>query len=110
MHSSGNPVPWDIENGAEHTEYLSMLHVKKGDYAHWALRINRATRRITHVSAGPVIKARLWPWDKTAGNRHVLRDPRKALEVKTLEPLQPLLGCEVRTGDEGTQTKAQPID
>lgn len=58
MHSSGNPVPWDIENGAEHTEYLSMLHVKKGDYAHWALRINRATRRITHVSAGPVIKAR----------------------------------------------------
>jgi hypothetical protein len=58
MHSSGNPVPWDVENGAEHREYLSMLHVKKGDYAHWAIRINRATRRITHVSAGPVIKAR----------------------------------------------------
>ena len=58
MHSSGNPVPWDVENGAEHSEYLSMLHVKKGDYAHWAIRINRATRRITHVSAGPVIKAR----------------------------------------------------
>ncbi len=58
MHSSGNPVPWDIEKGAAHGEYLSMLHVKKGDYAHWAVRINRATRRITHVSSGPVIKAR----------------------------------------------------
>ncbi len=58
MHSSGNPVPWDVENGAEHKEYLSMLHVKKGDYAHWAIRINRASRRITHISAGPIIKAR----------------------------------------------------
>ena len=58
MHSSGNPVPWDVEAGAGHREYLSMLHVKKGDYAHWAVRIDRATRRITHISAGPVIKAR----------------------------------------------------
>jgi hypothetical protein len=58
MHSSGNPVPWDIEGGQDHKEYLSMLHVKKGDYAHWAVRINRATHRITHISAGPVLKAR----------------------------------------------------
>ena len=35
-----------------------MLHVKKGDYAHWAVRINKASRKITHISAGPVIKAR----------------------------------------------------
>ena len=51
-------MPWDIERGAEHTELLAMLHVKQGDYAHWAVRIDRATRRITHVSAGPVLKAR----------------------------------------------------
>jgi len=58
IHGSGNPVPWDIERGAEHTELLAMLHVKQGDYAHWAVRIDRATRRVTHVSAGPIIKAR----------------------------------------------------
>jgi len=58
MHGSGNPVPWDIERGGGHRELLSMLHVKLGDYAHWAVRIDRATRRVTHVSAGPVIKAR----------------------------------------------------
>jgi hypothetical protein len=58
MHSSGNPVPWDIENGLDHKEHMSMLHVKRGDSAHWAARINRATHRITHISAGPVIRAR----------------------------------------------------
>ena len=30
-----------------------MIHVKKGDYAHWAVRIDRASRRVTHVSSGP---------------------------------------------------------
>ena len=58
MHSSGNPVPWDIEGGNNHREYLTMLHVKKGDYAHWAVRVDKASRQITHISAGPVIKAR----------------------------------------------------
>ncbi|KAK9830983.1 hypothetical protein WJX81_005385 [Elliptochloris bilobata] len=58
IHGSGNPVPWDIERGGGHRELLSMLHVKVGDYAHWAVRIDRETRRVTHVSAGPVIKAR----------------------------------------------------
>ncbi len=57
-HSSGNPVPWDIEAGADAKEYFSMIHVKKGDYAHWAVRIDKASRRVTHVSAGPLIKAR----------------------------------------------------
>lgn len=57
-HSSGNPVPWDIEAGADAREYFSMIHVKKGDYAHWAVRIDRASRRVTHVSSGPLIKAR----------------------------------------------------
>jgi len=56
IHGSGNPVPWDVERGAEHREWLGMLHVKRGDYAHWAVRIDRATRRVTHVSAGPVLK------------------------------------------------------
>ncbi|KAK9834907.1 hypothetical protein WJX81_007705 [Elliptochloris bilobata] len=58
IHGSGNPVPWDIEHGAKHRELLGMLHVKQGDYAHWAVRIGRATRRVTHISAGPVLKAR----------------------------------------------------
>ena len=58
MHGSGNPVPWDIERGSGHRELLCMLHVKQGDYAHWAVRIDRATRRVTHVSAGPIVKAR----------------------------------------------------
>ena len=57
-HSSGNPVPWDIEAGPDAKEYFSMIHVKKGDYAHWAVRIDKASRRVTHVSAGPLIKAR----------------------------------------------------
>jgi len=56
IHGSGNPVPWDTERGAEHREFLGMLHVKRGDYAHWAVRIDRAARRVTHVSAGPVLK------------------------------------------------------
>ena len=57
-HSSGNPVVWDSEAGGEAKEYFSMIHVKKGDYAHWGVRIDTASRRVTHVSAGPVIKAR----------------------------------------------------
>ena len=57
-HSSGNPVVWDTEAGGEAKEYFSMIHVKKGDYAHWGVRIDKASRRVTHVSAGPVIKAR----------------------------------------------------
>ena len=58
IHGSGNPVPWDVEHGAEHRELLAMLHVKRGDYAHWAVRMDRATRRVTHISAGPMLKAR----------------------------------------------------
>ena len=54
---------------------------------------------------GPVIKARLWPWDKTEGIRQVLRDPRQALFVKTLEPLQPLLEHEAEPSDEDLQTQ-----
>ncbi len=58
IHGSGNPVPWDTERGDGHREWLGMLHAKRGDYAHWAVRIDRATRAVTHVSAGPVVKAR----------------------------------------------------
>ena len=57
MHTSGHPVPWDADRGARHRELVSMLHVRHGDYAHWAVRIDRASRRITHISAGPVVKS-----------------------------------------------------
>ena len=57
MHTSGHPVPWDVDRGARHRELVSMLHVRHGDYAHWAVRIDRASRRITHISAGPVVKS-----------------------------------------------------
>ncbi|KAK9818993.1 hypothetical protein WJX81_003370 [Elliptochloris bilobata] len=57
MHTSGHPVPWDVERGAAHRELVSMLHVRHGDYAHWGVRIDRTSRRITHVSAGPIVKS-----------------------------------------------------
>ncbi len=57
MHTSGHPVPWDIEHGAAHRELVSMLHVRHGDYAHWGVRLDRASRRITHISAGPIVKS-----------------------------------------------------
>ena len=57
MHTSGHPVPWDVDRGPRHRELVSMLHVRHGDYAHWAVRIDRASRRITHISAGPVVKS-----------------------------------------------------
>ncbi len=47
----------DIERGGSHRELLSMLHVKLGDYAHWAVRIDHQTCRVTHVSAGPRLEA-----------------------------------------------------
>jgi hypothetical protein len=50
MHSSGNPMPWDVEAGPAFTEYVSMLHVKKVDYTHWAVRIDRATLQVCSTS------------------------------------------------------------
>ena len=33
-----------------------MLHMKEGHWAHWAVRISRASGRITHVAAGPILR------------------------------------------------------
>ena len=56
MHISGNPVPFDIHNGDAHEEYLVLLHTKSLEYVNRAVRMDRATKRITHVSAGPVLR------------------------------------------------------
>ena len=56
MHISGNPVPFDIHSGAVHEEYLVLLHTKAPEYVNWAVRMDRATKRITHVSAGPILR------------------------------------------------------
>ena len=56
VHMSGNPVPDDIQNGGSHQEYLALVHIKQPEYINWAVRINRATNRITQISAGPVLR------------------------------------------------------
>ena len=56
MHISGNPVPFDIHKGGAHQEYLVLLHAKTLEYVNWAVRMDRATKRITHVSAGPILR------------------------------------------------------
>ena len=55
-HMSGNPVPYDILNGEAHQEYIALLHVKRPEYINWAVRINKNTKQITHISAGPIVK------------------------------------------------------
>jgi hypothetical protein len=57
VHGSGSPVPWDIERGADHRELLAVVHTRHGASAHWAARIDRATHRMTHISAGPVLRS-----------------------------------------------------
>lgn len=56
LHISGNPVPWDIERGALHQTYFTMLHVKEPEYINWAVLIDRRTHRIAHISAGPLLR------------------------------------------------------
>ncbi len=55
MHISGNPVPWDIQHGARHQQLFGMLHTKRGQYINWAVRMDRDTLAITHISAGPIL-------------------------------------------------------
>ena len=57
VHMSGNPVPYDIENGGLHQEYIVMLHTKSPEYINWAARMDRTTKRITHISAGPILRS-----------------------------------------------------
>jgi len=57
VHGSGSPVPWDIERCADHRELLALVHAGHGASVHWAARIDRATHRMTHISAGPVLRS-----------------------------------------------------
>ena len=55
--SSGNPVAWDIDAaGGRSRELVALLHARGRDTEHWAVRIDRAASRVTHVSAGPVLR------------------------------------------------------
>ena len=54
--SSGNPTAWDIEKGSRSREVIVLVHKTGYDAEHWAVRIDRATQRITHVSAGPILR------------------------------------------------------
>ena len=56
MHISGNPVPWDIHRGAAHQELFFMFHTKQPEYINWAVRMDRETHLITHISAGPLLR------------------------------------------------------
>ena len=55
VHGSGHPQPWLDDEGEP--EYILMVHQRKQKlgYAHWVLRMGQHTRRVSHVSAGPVI-------------------------------------------------------
>ena len=56
MLISGHPVAWDIERGAKSRELLVILHKRGYDTEHWAARLDRASQRVTHVSAGPLLR------------------------------------------------------
>ena len=56
LHMSGNPVRYDTQNSEVHQEYIALVHVKDPEYINWAVRINKTTKKITHVSAGPLLR------------------------------------------------------
>ena len=56
MLSSGHPVAWDIERGSKSRELLAIIHKRGYDTEHWAVRIDRASQRVTHISAGPLLR------------------------------------------------------
>lgn len=58
IHLSGNPVPWDIDRGSSHQELFVMLHTKEPEYVNWAVRMDRKTLSITHITAGPLLRNR----------------------------------------------------
>lgn len=58
MLSSGNPVAWDIERGGRSRELIAVMHKRGHDTEHWAVRIDRASHRISHISAGPILTMR----------------------------------------------------
>ena len=56
MLISGHPVAWDIERGAKSRELIVILHKRGYDTEHWAARLDRASQRVTHISAGPLLR------------------------------------------------------
>ena len=56
MLSSGHPVAWDMEHGPKSRELLAIVHRRGYDTEHWAVRIDRASQRVTHISAGPLLR------------------------------------------------------
>ena len=56
MLSSGHPVAWDMERGPKSRELLAIVHRRGYDTEHWAMRIDRASQRVTHISAGPLLR------------------------------------------------------
>ena len=69
MLISGHPVGWDIERGAKSRELIVILHKRGYDTEHWAARLDRASQRVTHISAGPLLRTVEFkpevrpPWD-----------------------------------------------
>ena len=69
MLISGHPVAWDIERGAKSRELIVILHKRGYDTEHWAARLDRASQRVTHISAGPLLRTVEFkpevrpPWD-----------------------------------------------
>ena len=56
MLISGHPVTWDLGLRAKSRELLVLLHKRGYDTEHWAVRIDRASQRATHISAGPLLR------------------------------------------------------
>ena len=62
VHNSGHPVMWQRNDGQ--AELLVLVHQRFFGpefsysylYAHWALRVDPRTWRVTHVSMGPILK------------------------------------------------------
>ena len=79
---SGNPVPWASPTASP--ALLAMVHTRAQfhSYAHWALRLDPDTLRVTHVSAGAVLQTAAYFTEGylqgvlTVGSFHVLESPQ----------------------------------
>ena len=48
---SGNPVPYDIQNGDLHQEYIALVHIKHPEYINWAVR-HQQSHQANHPRLG----------------------------------------------------------
>lgn len=79
---SGNPVPWLIPQASP--SLLAMVHTRADfhSYAHWALRLDPDSLKVTHVSAGAVLQTAAYYTEGylrgvlTVGSFHVLDSPQ----------------------------------